>query len=509
MLFTSITFLFFFLPAAIVLYVLAPTPLLKNLALLALSLLFYAWGEPVFMPVMVGVILVTFFAAVVMDPLTGRARQAVLAVAILIDLGVLAVFKYADFAVLTLAKATQAFGVRLLAPGVPLPLGISFFTFHGLSYLIDVYRRRFPANRRLWEVGLYIALFPQLVAGPIVRYKTIAGQLRRRRHSLGRASAGMRMFVIGLAQKVLIADMAAPLSSAVFDHTAHPTFLDAWTGALAYTLQIYFDFAGYSNMAIGLGLVFGFSLPRNFNLPYRSRSITEFWRRWHITLSRWFRDYLYIPLGGNRGGAGRTYRNLVIVFLLCGLWHGASWTFVLWGAWHGGFLVIERAGLSKRLTSLPPALGWAYAALAVIFGWALFRAPDLARALDVWRGMVGLNGAGGLGPALAAAFQPAEGVVLGLGAVLALAPLGRRRRRGATTAQAVEGRGLSPARPHALSTSALAPGPPALAALDDRSARSAGVLRPLADWSAAGAMLGLSILQISGGAYSPFLYFRF
>jgi D-alanyl-lipoteichoic acid acyltransferase DltB (MBOAT superfamily) len=500
-LFSSITFLFFFLPAAVVLYFLAPTALLKSLVLLTLSLLFYAWGEPVFMPVLAGVVLVNFVAAVLMDPLTGPARTVVLAITLVVDLGLLGLFKYADFAVLTLARATQPFHVRLLAPGIPLPLGISFFTFHCLSYLIDVYRRRFPANRRLWEVGLYIALFPQLVAGPIVRYKTIAGQLRQRRHSLGRSSAGLRMFVIGLAQKVLIADVAAPLSGAVFDHTVHPGLADAWLGTLAYTLQIYFDFAGYSNMAIGLGLVFGFSLPRNFNLPYRSRSITEFWRRWHITLSSWFRDYLYIPIGGNRGSALSTYRNLVIVFLLCGLWHGASWTFVLWGAWHGAFLVIERAGLSKRLASLPLALSWAYAALAVMFGWALFRAPDLAEALDVWRGMVGLNGAGGFGPALAAALQPAEAVILGLGAILAFTPPGRRRA-GAKTVQTTDRGGLGPAHRPAPSTHALA-------ALEDPTARSSGVLRPMTDWSAIAAMLGLSILQISGGAYSPFLYFRF
>ncbi len=476
--------------------------MLKNLVLLALSLAFYAWGEPVFVLVMIVAILVNFIAACLMDPLSGRMRQVVLAIAVAIDLGVLGLFKYADFAVLNLGWATQPLGLRLLAPGLPLPLGISFFTFHCLSYLIDVYRRRFPANRRLWEVGLYIALFPQLVAGPIVRYKVIAGQIRKRRHSLGRASAGMRMFVIGLAQKVLIADMIASLPSAVFDHTIRPGLLDAWTGALAYSLQIYFDFAGYSNMAIGLGLVFGFSLPRNFNLPYQSQSITEFWRRWHITLSSWFRDYLYVPLGGNRGSHLQTYRNLVIVFLLCGLWHGASWTFVLWGAWHGGFLVLERAGLSKRLTGLPAPAAWAYAALVVMLGWVLFRAPDLAHALDVWRGMVGLNGASGMGPALAAALQPAEVAILAIGAFLALDPLGRRSRHRAMTTEVDDAKGIQSLAPKSLA-------PRALTSLDDPEAQAPGLLRPLADWSATAAMLGLSLLQVSGGAFSPFLYFRF
>jgi alginate O-acetyltransferase complex protein AlgI len=490
------------MPACIAVYFLTPTLFFKNLVLLVLSLLFYAWGEPVFVLVMIGAILLNFIAAWVMDPLSGRGRQVVLVIAMAIDLGVLGLFKYSDFAALTLAKVVQPLGLKLMAPALPLPLGISFFTFHCLSYLIDVYRRRFPANRRLWEVGLYIALFPQLVAGPIVRYKVIARQIRKRRHSLGRTAAGMRMFVIGLAQKVLIADMISPLASAVFDHTRRPTLLDAWTGALAYTLQIYFDFAGYSNMAIGLGLVFGFSLPRNFNLPYQSRSITEFWRRWHITLSSWFRDYLYIPLGGNRGSPLQTYRNLVIVFLLCGLWHGASWTFVLWGAWHGGFLVIERAGLSKRLERLPAALSWVYAALAIMFGWVLFRAPDLTGAVDVWRGMVGLNGTGGIGPALASALQPTEIAILFLGAILALDPLGRRNRHRAMTTEVDDDRGLE-------TIGARATAPRSLASLDAPDRRSGGLLRPLGDWSATAAMLGLSVLQISGGAYSPFLYFRF
>ncbi len=487
MLFSSITFLFFFLPASLILYFAAWTTPLRNVVLLVLSLIFYAWGEPAFVPVMIGAIGFNYVAARLIEARTGGGRKAALGLALVVDLGLLGVFKYADFAFSSLAP----FGVTLLRPAVPLPLGISFFTFHCISYLVDVYRGRFPANRRLREVALYIALFPQLVAGPIVRYKVIARQLRARRHSLGRASAGMRMFVIGLAQKVLIADQIAPLSNAVFDHTRHPGLTDAWTGALAYTLQIYFDFAGYSNMAIGLGLVFGFSLPRNFDMPYTSRSITEFWRRWHITLSSWFRDYLYIPLGGNRGVRWKTYRNLIIVFLLCGLWHGASWTFVLWGAWHGGFLVLERAGLSTRLERLPAPVGWAYATLAVMFGWVLFRANDLAGAADVWRGMLGLNGVGGVGPALAFAVQPATLVLMGIGVLLAVAPIGRRTTHKARTTEVDDAGGLETLsnahpgrarRPWMLAT-----------------AQGLGVV----------VLLAGCVLQVSGGAYSPFLYFRF
>ena len=242
-------------------------------------------------------------------------------------------------------RCSKPLGWDLGQTNIELPLGISFFTFHCLSYIIDVYRVRFRANRDPVDVALYISLFPQLVAGPIVRYKTVARQLDKRRQTLGRASVGARIFIIGLAQKVLVADVVAPLAQVAFDHVPHRTLPEAWIGLLAYTVQIYFDFAGYSNMAIGLGIVLGFTFPRNFRLPYTSQSITEFWRRWHMSLSSWLRDYLYIPLGGNRGTNLQTYRNLVTVFVLCGVWHGANWTFVLWGLWHGAFLVVERLGL--------------------------------------------------------------------------------------------------------------------------------------------------------------------
>ena len=254
-------------------------------------------------------------------------------------------FKYANFVTGNLAALLSPFGLALTRTNIALPLGISFFTFHCLSYIIDIYRRRFRANRDPIDVALYISLFPQLVAGPIVRYKTVARQLDARRFTLARISVGARIFIVGLAQKVLVADVVAPLVQVAFDQAHHRSMLEAWIGLVAYTIQIYFDFAGYSNMAIGLGIVLGFTFPRNFRMPYTSLSITEFWRRWHMSLSSWLRDYLYIPLGGSRGGNAQTYRNLVMVFLLCGLWHGANWTFVLWGAWHGAFLVIERLGL--------------------------------------------------------------------------------------------------------------------------------------------------------------------
>ena len=328
MVFSSPTFLFYFLPLFTVAYFASRSLALKNSVLMASSVFFYAWGEPIAILLLLASIGFNYGAAILIDARAGRARRVGLAVAVAANLVMLGFFKYAGFALSSLAPAFAYFGITLPVLHIALPLGISFFTFHCLSYVIDVYRGRFPANRRLTEVALYIALFPQLVAGPIVRYKTVARQLRARRHSLLRSAAGLRIFVIGLAQKVLIADQVARIADTVFDRLIHPSLAEAWTGLLAYTIQIYFDFAGYSSMAIGLGLMLGFTLPRNFRLPYASLSITEFWRRWHMSLSAWLRDYLYIPLGGSRNGALKTYRNLVTVFLVCGLWHGANWTFV-------------------------------------------------------------------------------------------------------------------------------------------------------------------------------------
>lgn len=352
-------------------------------------------------------------------------------------------------------------------PKIPLPLGISFFTFHCLSYVIDIYRRQFPANRNFFEVALYIALFPQLVAGPIVRYKTVAKLLHERRHTLGRASAGARIFVIGLAQKVLVADVVAPLVEAVFDQTQIPTFGDSWLGLLSYTIQIYFDFAGYSNMAIGLALCLGIGFPRNFRLPYQSHSITEFWRRWHISLSSWLRDYLYIPLGGSRGGVLSTYRNLLTVFLLCGLWHGASWNFVLWGGWHGSFLVIERLGLTKFLSQVPPVIRSIYVLLAVMGGWVLFRSRDLSSAAHMYAGLIGLNDAHALSFKVHLVLQPAVFGALAAGCVLSTLSL---------------------------------------------PMKLPNILRPIVPITDAAWTFGLTVLVIVStavGTYSPFLYFRF
>jgi alginate O-acetyltransferase complex protein AlgI len=467
MVFSSITFLFYFLPIFLVLYFVTPTTQGKNAITLVFSLIFYAWGEPQFIVVLLFSIAFNFLAARAIDDREGPARKAALAVAVTGNLLVLAIFKYGNFVTGNLAGLLAPLGLAVATTNIHLPLGISFFTFHCLSYVIDIYRRRFRANRNPIDIALYISLFPQLVAGPIVRYKTVARQLDARRFTFGRASVGARIFIVGLAQKVLVADVVAPLVQVAFDQLPHRSLVEAWIGLIAYTVQIYFDFAGYSNMAIGLGIVLGFTFPRNFRMPYTSLSITEFWRRWHMSLSSWLRDYLYIPLGGNRGSNAQTYRNLVMVFLLCGLWHGANWTFVLWGAWHGAFLVIERLGLGSALARLQTPARWAYALIAVMGGWVLFRSADLSNAIGYYASLVGRNGLSEISFDMHDALNDRAIMTLIIGCVLAVAP-------------------RWPAR---------------------WSAPFA--VRAPADVALTFALLIFSMITVAAGAYSPFLYFRF
>ena len=470
MLFPSIAFLFYFLPAFFAVYAVTPGITAKNLVLLLASLLFYAWGEPRFVVLLVLQIALNYGAALVIDASSKRRRRLATAAGIIANLALLGVFKYADFAIDTFGMAT---GASLSPPGIALPLGISFFTFHAMSYLIDVHRGGVAANRSFLSVAVYIAMFPQLVAGPIVRYHTIARRLTARAMTLGRASAGLRIFAIGLAQKVLIADEVARIADTAFDKAAQPGLAEAWLGLGAYTLQIYFDFAGYSNMAIGLGLALGFSFPRNFRLPYTARSITDFWRRWHISLSQWLRDYLYIPLGGSRGSRAETYRNLCLVFVLCGLWHGAKWTFVIWGVHHGLFLIVERAGLSRVLAGAPTVLARLYALLAVMAGWVWFRADDLGHALDLFASLSGLHGWGGLSLAMSALMQPLTLVVLMIGALLAIVRIDVAR------------------------------------GLRRLPAGVAQLAHAFGDTAAIASFFALSLLSVAAGSYSPFLYFRF
>ena len=391
MTFASIEFLFYFLPLFLVAYFSAKTITTRNYIFLAFSLVFYAAGYTPHILILFFSVITNYYLARAIERREGRERQKVLALGVTFNLLLLGIFKYTGFVVENVNVLLPE-ALILPVPRIGLPLGISFYSFHAISYLADIYKRKVHANKDFSQFALYMCMFPQLVAGPIVRYSTVAHQLFDRRVTWGRFSAGARLFAIGLAWKVLIADEVARLVEGVFDGTTHPTFVEAWLGVYAYTIQIYFDFAGYSTMAVGLGVMVGFALPRNFRLPYAARSITDFWRRWHMSLSAFLRDYLYIPLGGNRRGEARTYVNLSIVFLLCGLWHGANWTFVIWGAHHGAFLILERAGFSRLLRRIPGPLAHLYAVLAVMLGWVWFRSESVSSALDMFAGLAGLNG---------------------------------------------------------------------------------------------------------------------
>lgn len=422
MLFSSSTFLFYFLPAFLALYYLLPW---KNAVLLLASLLFYAWGEPRFVPLLLASSVLNYSVGY---QLARQPSRWLLAAGIGANLLMLAYYKYLGFFT---AIVNAVSGSQLPLPHILLPLGISFFSFQGISYLIDVQRGTVGAQKSFWTFFMYKAMFPQLIAGPIVRYQQIAGEVAQRQLDNARLWRGLRQFLLGLAQKVLIANTVASAADDLFG--ADPLQLGAgaaWLGILAYSVQILYDFAGYSNMAIGIGHMIGFSYPPNFDRPYSAQSITEFWRRWHISLSSWFRDYLYIPLGGNRAGPLRTYANLALVFLLCGLWHGAAWTFIVWGAWHGLLLVLERAGLGQRLARLPAPLAQAYTLLAVMIGWVFFRANDLPHALHYLQAMAGLGGADPLAHPWQIAVQPAQWTALVIGAALAVwrsPPLLRQR----------------------------------------------------------------------------------
>jgi len=379
MVFSQADFLFLFLPIVLVVMALAKRRW-QNVALLVLSLGFYTYGEKGFVVVMVVAILANYFLALRIRPRdqsVGNRNR--LAFAIGLNLSLLFVFKYVPF--LAGMAGVKRFSLHL-------PLGISFFTFQNISYLVDVYRGDVEAEPSVLNLGLYITLFPHLVAGPIVRYREIVEEIRRRERSWDDFIAGAEIFAVGLAKKVLVADVVGRTADVVF---AMPTArLDsplAWLGAWCYMLQIYYDFSGYSEMAIGLARMLGFHFPTNFAYPYAAKSIQDFWRRWHITLSRWFRDYVYIPLGGNRQGTSRLAISLLTVFFLCGLWHGANWTFVVWGLYHGFFLVIERGFLGKLLARAP--LGNAYALFVILMGWVLFRAPDIGSALGFYGAMFG------------------------------------------------------------------------------------------------------------------------
>lgn len=379
MIFASHLFLEVFLPLFLLAYYLSPRRF-RSLTLALASYVFYGWWRPDFVILMLISTLVDFACGqqIVSARQRGNTGRLFLIASLVTNLGLLAYFKYANFAVETLnAVRVQMGGQPQAWVDIVLPVGISFYTFQSLSYTVDLYRGRSEPVRRFTDFMCYVAMFPQLVAGPIVRYHTFAAQLRERRHDLPTFARGVMAFQIGLVKKVLLADSLAPLADTAFSEGVRNTG-DAWIGLLAYSFQIYFDFSGYSDMAIGLGLMIGFRLPINFARPYAAISLTDFWRRWHISLSAFLRDYLYIPLGGNRKGPARTYVHLMLTMLLGGLWHGAQWTFVVWGAYHGAWLAIERwFGKGSFLVKLPKAVNIALTFVVVLIGWVFFRAPDL------------------------------------------------------------------------------------------------------------------------------------
>jgi len=386
LLFTSITFLFYFLPLLLLGYFLVHKNIkVSNAVLLAGSLVFYAWGEPVFVLIMLLSIVMNYSIGLLIDRYRNTGSYILMA-GVFLNLSVLCYFKYLSF---ILSSIATFFSLSINIPDVALPLGISFFTFQAITYLVDLNKKEIKVQRNMFDLALYISLFPQLIAGPIVRYADIETQIHNRTHSWLGFSDGIRRFLIGFGKKVLIANTFAQVADEIFalPESELTTYI-VLIGVLAYTLQIYFDFSAYSDMAIGLAKMFGFDLKENFNYPYISRSIKEFWRRWHISLSTFLRDYLYIPLGGNRDGIFATYRNLLIVFFLCGLWHGAGWTFIIWGLYFGFFLVLERLFLEIYLVKIPKALSWIYMAIVVMFGWLIFRSDNLEQLFMMLNGMV-------------------------------------------------------------------------------------------------------------------------
>ena len=461
MLFSSIPFLYYFLPMVLVVYFLAPRKA-KNTVLLVSSLIFYGWGEPKLLFLMIFTIVLFYFCGLAIGARpSARWKKAWLLVSVVISLALLGIFKYADFFIGSFNTLT---GLSIPLLRLTLPVGISFYTFQSLSYTIDVYRGSVPPQKNLLSFGAYVSMFPQLIAGPIVRYADIDRELEERTHSWEGFSLGMGRFLVGLGKKVILADNFALLMK-LFRESDEKSVLFYWLYAVAFTLNIYFDFSGYSDMAIGLGRMFGFHFPENFNYPYLSKSITEFWRRWHMTLGSWFRDYVYIPMGGNRVRRGRWVWNILTVWMLTGLWHGAAWNFVLWGLFFGIFLMIEKwvPGLQK----LPNALRHGYVMLAVIFSFVLFNANSLPQAAGDMAGMLGLGGL----PLISA---PAVYYLKSYGLLFLLGILGAT---------------------------------PLVKTLAQKAAdtKAACVLEPLV----LAALLLVCTAYLVDGSFSPFLYFRF
>lgn len=393
MVFSSLIFLFAFLLVTLALYFAVPFKY-RNFVLFAVSLLFYGWGEPKYILIMFVSILSAYLFGFFIEKyreINKRKAKFFLAASIVINLSFLLFFKYANFAIENISLIPLFSQLKAIS-NLTLPIGISFYTFQIMSYSIDVYRGDAKAQKNFISFGAYVVLFPQLIAGPIVRYRDIADMLTQRKETISKFASGATRFCAGLAKKILLADSAAAVvESYRLANEFEPSVLGAWTVVIAYTFQIYFDFSGYSDMAIGLGSMFGFKFLENFNYPYVSRSITEFWRRWHISLSTWFKEYVYIPLGGNRKGLLKQYRNIAVVWLLTGFWHGAAWNFILWGVYFGVILIIEKTFLLRILEKMPRAVGHIYSILLVMFGWLIFSASDLP---EIWTYLKMMCGSG-------------------------------------------------------------------------------------------------------------------
>ena len=427
MVFSSMVFLWVFLPILLFVYYLVPKRIrIQNFILLVFSLLFYAWGEPVNIIYMIIAIVINYSLGMIMDKCNNKSfRLLVLILAIIVDLGLLGYFKYYNF----LAKNINSLlGRKVISlKSIVLPIGISFYTFQILSYMIDLYRKNINVQKNIFNLALYISFFPQLIAGPIVKYHDIEDQILKRKTTISNFAKGVRRFTYGLAKKVLLANSFALFVDNVYDvgFSNISTFI-AWVTAICYMLQIYYDFSGYSDMAIGLGKMFGFEFMENFNIPYISTSITEFWRRWHISLSTWFKEYVYIPLGGNRRGKIRTYINLWLVFLATGIWHGASWNFVFWGLFHGFFIFIERLFL-KKILDKHKRFGFIYTFFVVLIGWVFFRAPSLKSALKILKIMFSLNSVSYINIALSSDLKLI--ILIALGLVLSCIPRNKLKDR--------------------------------------------------------------------------------
>lgn len=469
--FSSLNFMYLFLPICLLLYFILHGIKARNYLLLVMSLLFYAWGEPKWIILMIVTTLIDYGAGLLVDQYRGqKLAKWALAGSVVITLSFLAVFKYLGFFNQNL---NQIFGAELPTQIFNLPIGISFYTFQAITYVVDVYRGKAQVQRSYANLLLYVALFPQLIAGPIVRYTDIAAQLENREMTLPGFSKGITRFVTGLGKKVLLANIAGQIATSLIGgDLSKASVLGAWLGIFAYTFQIYFDFSGYSDMAIGLGHMFGFTYVENFNYPYISKSITEFWRRWHISLSTFFRDYVYIPLGGNRR---HQLRNMFIVWALTGLWHGASWNFVLWGLYYFVFLAIEKLFLGKFLEKLPAVVGHAYALFIIVVGWVFFYFDDVSRLGQMLKLMFGFSGQAGVLPTDTVLLK--NHLVFFLVAIIACIPVSKLVK-----------------------------------ALLIRFSRKGSVQESLA--GAAGILYDVALLFFStaalvGASYNPFLYFRF